>query len=326
MAFLLYTKFTVNIFVELVIYIASFIFIWLGSGLIISSMDRFSKRLKLSSFAVSFIVLGLLTSVPELAVGLIAIADKDPEIFVGNLLGGIPVIFLFIIPILAIFGKGINLKHELNERNFILILLLIAIPSFLALDRTISSLEGLFLIALYILVLFFVQRDHGLFDKYNTEILSIKAYSYKDIIKLLFGIGIVFISSNIIVEKTIYFSNILEISPFYISLIFLSFGTNLPELSLAIRAIFSGNKEIAFGDYMGSGAANVLLFGIFTLLNGGETLTVNNFITTFYFTAVGLGFFYIFSRSNRRISVDQGIFLFVLYLFFVLLELLRSNT
>ena len=127
------------------------------------------------------------------------------------------------------------------------------------------------------------------------------------------------LSKNI---KTVFaFSEIFQIPSFYISLIVLSLGTNLPELSLAIRAILSGKKEIAFGDYLGSASANTLLFGFFTLFNDGEVLTVNNFLMTFIFIALGLGMFYFFSKSEKNISIKEGAALLMVYIAFVVFEL-----
>lgn len=306
---------------NILLYIGSFIFIWFGSGLVVSSVDRFSKKLNLSSFAVSFIILGLLTSTPEFAVGLTAVAEQKPEIFVGNLIGGIPVIFLFVIPILAILGNGIKINHDFSLRNLLITLGVIVAPSVFMLDKKMSSIEGIILILLYIVLIFIVEKKHGFFDKSNVQAMNIKAYSYKDLVRILLGIGIMFVASQIIVDKTMYFSEILNIPAFYISLIVLSLGTNLPELSLAIRSVVSGKKDIAFGDYMGSAAANTLLFGIFTLLSGGEVLSVNNFFTTFLFVAGGLILFCLFSRSNNSLSKGAGFALFMLYIVFALFQL-----
>lgn len=308
---------------NLTLYIVSFIAIWFGSGILVSSTDKLSKKLKISAFAVSFIVLGLLTSIPEFAVGLQAIANKGPEIFIGNLLGGISVIFLFIIPILAIFGNGINLKHELDNKNLLATLGVILAPSLLILNKNVSISEGMVLIILYFVLLLLIEKQHGIFDKENSQLLDIRTYSLKDIVKILIGIGLVFISSSYIVGLTVYFSNFFHLSAFYISLIAVSFGTNLPELSVALRSVYSGKKDIAMGDYMGSASANTLLFGIFTLLNGGEVLTDNNFIITFLFTTTAVALFYIFSRTKNFISRIDGFVLLAVYFLFVILEFAR---
>lgn len=303
------------------IYLASFFVIWFAAGLIVSSVDRFSHRLRLSSFAVSFIILGLLTSTPEFAVGLNAVAQNDPEIFIGNLLGGIPIIFLLVIPVLAIFGNGITLRHELNNKSIISTLLVILLPSIMILDQKITITEGLIAISSYALLVFLVQRNHGLFDKDHTKVMNLKAYSYMDLVKILAGIGLMFITSNIIVDETIYFSNTFGVSQFFISLIVLSIGTNLPELSLAVRSIISKKKDVAFGDYLGSAAVNTLLFGVMTILIGGEAVTNNGYLMTFFFIAFGLLLFYFFTRSKNSISRNEGIALFCLYVVFILAEI-----
>ena len=308
---------------NLFLYIISFIMMWFGAGLIISAASKFSKKLRLSPFMFSFVFLGILTSTPEFSVGLQAVANHDAEIFVGNLLGGIVVIFLVVIPLLAVFGNGISLKHELDNKMLLATMGVILAPSVFILDKRVTNLEGGILIFLYLALVYFVQRKNGIFDRNNQQLLNMKAYSYKDFLKILLGLGLVFVSSNLIVEKTMYFADLFNISAFYIGLIIIALGTNLPELTLAIRSVISGKKELAMGDYIGSAAVNTLLFGIFTILHNGEVITINNFIITFIFIITALGLFYIFSRAKNYISRNNGFVLLGIYVIFVVLELIR---
>ena len=303
---------------NLILYLASFFLIWFGSGMIVSATSKFSKKLKLSPFAFSFVFLGILTSIPEFSVGIQAVANHDPGIFVGNLLGGIVVLFLIVIPLLAIVGKGVSLKHEFNNKTLLATLGVILAPSLLVLDKRVTNPEGALLILLYLGLLFWAQRKNGIFDKTNSGLLDMKAYSYRDILKIFLGIGIVFLSSNVIVSKTMYFAGIMHISEFYISLIVVAIGTDLPELSLAIRSV------LAMGDYIGAAAASTFLFGIFTLFNNGEVLTISNFFVTFIFMLTALGLFYMFFRTKNFISRKNGIMLFGIYLLFVFFELSRQ--
>lgn len=305
-------------------YLISFVAIWWGAGLIIKSVDKIARRLKLSSFAISFFVLGILTSIPETAVGIQSLSDRKPEIFVGNLLGGVIVLFLLVIPVLAILGKGVRINHDLDTKNILYTLFAIALPGVTVLDRRVTNLEGVVLIVVYAALFYLIQRKHGIFDHGEVEIMKIKAYSFMDLLKVMLGVGVVFVSSRYIVDQTVVFSMLLHIPAYYISLLALSVGTNLPELSLAIRSVLSGKKDIAFGDYLGSAAANTLLFGIFTLVNDGEVLTTNSFAITFGFIAAGLALFYYFSRSRRDISVREGWILLSVYALFVIYEAGRA--
>ncbi len=305
---------------DLSIYIFAFVLIWLGTGLIVKSIDKISKNIKVSSFAVSFIVLGILTSTPEFAVGLASIAEGRAEIFVGNLLGGIILLFLLVIPLLAALGNGIRIDHNLDQFTILFCLFVILAPSILILDKKVTYEEGLLLLGIYFILIFFVLKREGILNLGNTKLFNLNSYSLNDIFRIIGGIILVFISSNIIVNKTVIFAELLDISPYLISLMALSLGTNLPELTLAVKSVILKKKEVAFGDYLGSAATNTLLFGIFTLLNTGEILTTTNFIPTFIFTLTGLGLFFIFTKSKNNLSRAEGIVLLSIYALFIVWE------
>ena len=301
---------------QLLVFLGSFVMIWYGAGRIVASTDKFAKKLRISSFAFSFLVLGMLTSTPEFAVGLTAVSENKPDIYVGNLIGGIPVLFLFVIPILAVFGNGLALKKSISKRNLFLSFMVMLAPAFFLLDQTIHIWESVLFIILYLGLLFFIQREKGLLDEGNRALLNVKSYSVRDILNVFFGVGLVFVASHYIVDGALYYASFFHVSTFFISLIVLSVGTNLPELSLAIKAVITGNKDVAFGDYVGSGAANTFLFGFFGLIHGKSILVTDNFTVPFMVLCFGLFAFFMFARSKNELSRKEGIILIVLFLAF----------
>jgi len=147
-------------------------------------------------------------------------------------------------------------------------------------------------------------------------------HSFEDVVELLLSAIIIFLASRYVVVETVYFSSVLKVPQFIISLIVLSIGTNLPEISLTIKAIINKKNEVALGDYLGSAAANSLFFGLFTLINGKRVnLSVYSFQILFL-TLFGLGVFYIFSRSKNDISKHEGKILLLIYLLFIILQVL----
>lgn len=229
-------------------------------------------------------------------------------------------LFLMVIPVLAIVGNGINLKNELEHSTLLTALGVILAPAIFILDRRVTNVEGGILIILYLLLLYIIERKNGIFDPNNDQLQDVKAYSYKDILKILVGIGIVFVSSSAIVDKTVIFSEVFSVPTFYISLLVIALGTNLPELSLAIHGHVSGKKDIAMGDYLGSSAVNTLLFGIFTIFHNGEVLTISNYLVTFFFMAVAVSVFYFFVALKGAISRRDGLLMLALYVVFVVSE------
>ncbi|OGG02984.1 hypothetical protein A2W14_04355 [Candidatus Gottesmanbacteria bacterium RBG_16_37_8] len=296
--------------------------LWLGAGIIVYSLDKISKQLEISAFAVSFFILGLLTSLPELSVGINSILENRPEIFVGDLIGGSLTLFIFVIPLLAILSKRITLSHQMSTLKLIFSLYVVGLPAILIIDNNLTIPESLLLIFVYFVLFYNMEKRKGILDHLKNNILVAKKHNLFEFTKIIAGAFVVFMSSSILVEKTIYFSQVFKITPYLISLLVLSLGTNLPEISIALRSVVSGNKQIAFGNYLGSAATNTLLMGILTIFNRKPIFLENHFLLTFLFMATGLFLFYYFTRSKNDISRNEGVILIFLYLVFLAVELI----
>lgn len=309
---------------NLIIFIASFFILWIGSGLIVKNVSKFSHLLKISSFSISFFLLGFLTSIPELTVGINAIIDQKPEIFVGNLIGGIIIIFSLIFPLLAIISGKIKLVHDLENKNLILVLLYLLLPLAFLSDQIINLIEAIFLIIYYLIIFYLLERKQTFLEKITAEFTNHQRLFIKDILKIIFGLVLVIFSSHFIVENTLYFSSLLKISPFFVALIIISIGTNLPELSLVIRSIKEKKQTIAFGDYLGSAAANVFLLGLLTVVNENQILLPNHFYQYSIFIFLSLTLFYFFTKSEKILTAKEGLILLFIYFFYLIFELTRS--
>lgn len=292
--------------------------------MIVSSVGKTAHRLHLPAFIISFAILGFLTSTPEIAVGLNSISGETPSIFVGNLLGGVPVLFFLLIPLFAIFNGGIKLSHGFGHKSMALSFIATIAPFFTVLDGKITQNEGSVLIILYLFTVFALYVANKPSNK-NINLLNIKSYSFLDIIKVVIGTIIVLFSSNFIVDKTIYFSNLLKISPFYISIVIISFGTNLPEIMVSLKSLIMKKKDIALGNYLGSASANSCLFGIFAVMSGeGDIVISDNFTWLFVIIITGVITLYHFARTKNRLSVKEGFLMLLFYIAFVYLELLKK--
>lgn len=305
---------------HLIIYFLAFIGIWVGAGFALKSVEHISKLLRASSFAVSFLILGFFTSVSELSVGLNSLILNDPEIYVGNLIGASIVIFLLIIPLLAATGNGIKINSDFQGFNLLLSVIVIAMPGVLAMDGTVDRIDGLIAVVLYLFLLFSIQSRKGILQNVNKISKSQSLKIAKDLAKIIAGIAIIFISARIVVDQTMYFSNLLNVSPFLISLLVIAIGTNIPELSFVVRSIFMQNKEAAFGDYVGSAAFNTFIFGFLTLYYGSNVILTNSYFISLIFLTGGLLAFYLISKTEHFISRIEGFLLLMIYVVFLSVE------
>ncbi|MCX7956087.1 MAG: hypothetical protein N2593_03235 [Patescibacteria group bacterium] len=304
------------------IYIFCFFVLWYSAGKIVDIIEKVAKKIGFSSFALSFFVLGILTSIPEFSVGVNSLIKKTPDIFVGNLIGASFYLFTIVIPILAVFGGGVKMVHELNYKDMIFALLVVLAPIFLIADNVLTRTEGVFLILIYFILFYFIERKKSLHISFRDLSFKKVGHFIEIVFELLIHLGIIFVASNFIVNQTIEYGKILGVPIFVVSVIILALGTNLPEISLAVRSIFMGKKEVALGDYLGSAAANTLIFGILALLNGARIHIENYSLKTLIVNLLGLGIFYIFSQSKKEISAKEGQILMLTAFLFVLVEVL----
>lgn len=307
---------------HVLLYFLAFTGIWVGSGLAIRSVEKMAHTLHVSSFAVSFLVLGFFTSISELSVGINSILQNDPEIYAGNLIGASIVLFTFLVPLLAIVSKEIKITPQFGGFNLLLSLIVIATPVILAIDGDINRYDSLISIVFYIILVMFMESKRGVFNGAR-DLVAKKVYKniFIEVVLILVGFLVVFVSSRYVVNQTLYFSGLLNISPFIISLLIISLGTNLPEASLIVRSIFMKNSQIAFGDYVGSAAFNTFLYGFLTVYNGKPVILERNYLVSLLILIFGLVLFYYFARSKHSISRAEGFLLLLIYVFFVIAEL-----
>lgn len=311
-----------NLLLQTIIYIVCFFLVWIGAGLVVSPISDLSKSWRLPRFIISFFLLGILTSLPEITISTIAILNNDPVIVAGNLLGGVIVMFLGVIPLLGLVGNGVKMPTQLNKKQLIITLLVVVAPAFLTADQKIGQYEAIFLILLYLSLFVMFSFKQSFFEKIKTGIISRKKNSMRHLFKIVLGVSILIGASNQIVNSTLFFADMFKISPFFVSLIVVALGTNIPEISIVFRSVLSGKKDIALADYLGSASANTLLLGIFTLMHGETIQLPNHFFQRFSFLAVGLILFFFFARSRNTLSRKESAILLSLYLGFIMFEML----
>jgi len=235
-------------------YLFCFYLLWFSSGKIVEMIEKIAKKMGFSSFALSFFVLGVLTSIPEFSVGVNSLLKKTPDIFVGNLIGASFYLFTLVIPLMAVFGGGVKMVNGLTYKDMIFALLVVLAPIFLIADNVLTRTEGVFLILIYFILGYFIERKRSLHMSLRDLSVHRIVNITQIVIEFFIFLAIIFVASNFIVNQTIEYGKILGVPLFVVSVVILAFGTNLPEISLAVRSIFLGKKEVALGDYLGSAA------------------------------------------------------------------------
>lgn len=312
--------------VHLIIFILSSLVIWLSAGVLIESVDRVAKHFHKTAFSIAFFVLGILTSLSEISVAINSSLGGVPQISVGNLVGASFVILLFIIPLLAITGNGMGLKHLISKKNIILAFAVILLPALLLADGDITKSDGVFALIAFFILVYAIHKQKEFPNK--LEMVPInppvgKNAATLDILKILAGGTIIFVACRYLVEQSVYFATFFNIPGSIIGLIILSIGTNVPELVIAARSIIRKHKDIAFGDYLGSAVMNTLIFGFLALSNGRFSVEPKEFYSATILLTAGLFLLYFFARSQNAISRREGFILIIFYIAFLIIQFMN---
>lgn len=310
---------------HLAIFFLSLSVLWFFSGTLLDSVGRLAARFCRSGFGTAFFILGFLTSISEISVAINAGIAGTPEVSAGNLVGASFVILLFIVPFLAVAGNGMSIKGLVSKETLAFTLLVILFPIFLLADGRVTMLEGGFALLAYLALAYSMQNkpEGNISNVCIPERLGNSKEFYIDVVKILVGATAVFIASHFLVVESIAVATYLSIPASLLGLLLLSIGTNIPEMVIAIRAVLARKKDIAFGDYLGSAAANVAIFGGLAMFTGGFAVEQSEFSVTALLALGGFALFYFFARSHAKLTRREGTVLLFFYGAFVLIQLVN---
>lgn len=305
---------------HIVTFAAAIVAIWFFAGLIVDSVDKIAKRFHNSSFVVAFFLLGFLTSLGEISVAINSVLNGVPQVAAGNLVGASFVLLLFVVPLLAVAANGVKMNKVFDGWRLVYVLLVAALPSLFLIDGSVSPREGVATI-LFLVSLFWVVRKHTVPAQTAEKIiLAHKRSPLWDVGKVIISAVVIFFSGHLLVGESVYFATVLNAPKSMVGMILLSLGTNIPEISIAMRAVLKKRSEVALGNYLGSATMNVATFAAVSLLAGKFVVVQSEFVISFVFTFVGFILFYFFIKSREVLSRKEGIILLLFYVAFLVVH------
>jgi len=317
--------------------------------MVVDALAKIATDLKWSKFFVAFVLMGFMTSVPELFVGISSALNKVPDLSVGNVIGANVVNLTLVMGLAAILARGIKIETSVAKKDAILVIVYVGIVILLLLDGVLSRMEGVILIFLffvYVLQLYYASQrkfPHFLIrilqglrvnvngEKFHREyeVNGGDKRKFSQIVGDLirFGVGMILLiaSARLIVYLADKVATGLGLPMVLLGLVILSIGTTLPELTFGIKAVMKGRKEMILGNAFGSIIVNtVLVLGIVALINPIEIGAFSVFLLSGLFLIFLLGIFAIFVRTKGHLSWREGMVLVMLYVLFVLGEFLLN--
>jgi len=314
-----------------------FLFFILGKSAdsLIFNVKKIAEKLKINKYIIG-IIFGILTTTPELFVGINAIKNNIGSISIGNLFGGIILLFTLLLGIDLILNKKI--KTDGNIKNILPSFLFILLGIITGLKGYFNFYDGIFFIFLYFTIVFYINKTNNI-NEYELNILNkkndfsndlkniflkknVKKEIVKEILISIISIITLLITSDIIIDLSIKILSQFNISKFFIGLIMFSIGTNLPELTVVLRAFKNKDSELSLSHLIGSAMANIFILSILSLFNNFKININFSYILLLITTIISSILIILFYKTNKEFSRNEGYSLVLIYIIFIIAQFL----
>ncbi len=147
----------------------------------------------------------------------------------------------------------------------------------------------------------------------------------KDLVFLVLSIFLLLIGAKGIVSSASVFASSLGLSIGLVGLFIVGLGNSLPEAFFSIQAAKKGQDWMILGDLMGGVVLTAtLVLGIVALISPIKIVDFSPFAIARIFLIISALFFVFCLRSDSKISKKEGVLLFLIYILFLVTEILTK--
>lgn len=287
-----------------------------ASDVIIDKAVDIGRILRITSFAVGFILLAVSTSLPELFVSLIASMQGSLGISVGNVIGSNIANLALVLGLTALAGTVVIRKKWVSKHAGVLVAVAV-LPLLLFGFGKIHFVGGLLLLASFAIYCFFLFKEKEKYAHWREPALLhvLKTYAV-----FFAGIVAIIVSATYVVRSGAELAAFFHVPEAFIGLTVIAVGTSLPELAVSIAAVRKKQAGLAVGNILGSCVTNLTLVLGAAAVTSQKEISLKLFASsTIFLVYLSLVVWYLFSE-RRQISKRHAFLLLASYAIFLALE------
>ena len=260
--------------IDIVLFSLGFILLTYGADFLVRGASRLAARVKVSPVVIGLTIVAFGTSLPELVVSLVASAEGDSSIAIGNIVGSNIANIGLILGLVALLATtkvdGYMMRREIPLLIGCTILFII-----LSWNGELGLIEGLVLAAGLVGFTYYsfstVRQNPDQVEDAETrlevaetideEIAEPSTRPFFDIGLIMVGLVGLVVGADWLVTSAESMARAMGVSELVIGLTLVAVGTSLPELATSITAVRRGEADIAVGNIIGSNLFNMLFIG-----------------------------------------------------------------
>ena len=308
---------------QVLILSASLLILAKSAELVVRNLIKIANILRWSTFIVSFIILGIFSSTPEIFVGINSVMENTPQLSLGNVIGASIVLLTLVVGLTATITGKVVVDSTFAKKDLFIMNIVILLPILLLYDGRLTRIDSLIMYFAYGIYVYRMYKER---HKLSHPIANLNHSTQftKSISLLILGFLGLALSSNFAVDSAIEVARFLKIPVLLLGILLFSIGTNFPELIVTLTAIRKKQKTIVLGNVLGSATTNTLVIAIVSFIQPFSVLEFSTFMVSVFFLATSVVTFSLFVKSKNEVSRTEGLLLLSLYAFFVISEIVTK--
>ncbi len=281
----------------------------IGGEFFVKGVVGIARWVRIPPGIVAVTLAAFATSSPELSVSVNAALEGKPQIGLGDALGS-NVVNLGLILGLAVLIGAIKAPLDSLRRDFPVAILVPVVTGILIIDGEISRLDGVLMLALFIVWLGAAVIDAWRRRSAAEEVLGERRHGMA-VLYCAGGLVLLILAGRLIVMGATGVGGQLGLDPFIIGATMVAVGTSIPELATTVVSRWRGHEEIGLGTVLGSNIFNGFLIV-------AVAAVIHPIVVGWQEVAVGLGFgvltvLAIYPGRSGLIERRRGALLLALY-------------
>ena len=285
--------------------------------------SRLASGYRLSQYTVGFIVVAIISILPETFISLNAAFEHVPSLGLGVLLGSNVADLTIVFALIAFLARRpIKIEQKILNSH-VLYPFLLLLPIILGLDGYLGRTEGLALIVAGCVFYYLALRNGSSDGVVHAETKRERTLT---LMKLVASMAALLIGAHFTVTSATDLAHIFGVSPVLIGMLVVGIGTTMPEFFFSLRAVRAHDDSLAVGDILGTVLADAtIVIGILSLISPFAFPKIIIYVAGVFMVAAAFILF-IFMRSGRMLTRRESLALVVFWLTFVLIEFIVNTT
>lgn len=311
-----------SIIIQVVLLLVGFVFLIKGSDLFVDGASSIASLLKVPTVIVGLTIVAFGTSAPEAAVSITSSLTGSNAMAVSNVIGSNMFNMLMVIGVSALLSELLMEKTVLNRDLPFLVGITLLFAAFIVLGGDISSVEGIILLAVMVIYLFFLIRSA--FKSGSTNYVDKpKLTTTRSVLYILIGLAGIVLGGDLVVNSASDIAIAFGMSETLVGLTIVAIGTSLPEFVTSITALKKGENQLVIGNVIGSNIFNILFVLGASSAISAIPLDPSMLIDVIFMVIVTIICF-IFGKTQDKYDKKEGVVLILLFVFYMAFAIWRN--